>query len=91
MKHRLFIFNRVDLHTFILYLPKDRSLQRLHQNYAAVILLRSRSPVLQTSRQSYLSFAPVSKDIICKNLVKVFWGKEWRGGIWNVIFEFPIN
>lgn len=75
LQHRLFIFSRVDVPTFILYLPKGRSLQRLHQNYAAVILLRARYPVLQSPRHGYLSFALVSKDIIFKNL-KVFGGTE---------------
>lgn len=51
---RLFSFKKLDLHNFILYLPKDRSLQRLYQNFAAIILLRDRAPVLQSSKQGYL-------------------------------------
>ena len=59
-------------------------LQRLHQNYAAIILLRARSSLLQSSGQGYLIFALVSEDIICRNLVRDF-GAQSRGEGFGVL------
>lgn len=36
-------------------------------------------PSLDPIRQGSRSTALISKDRICKNLGKVFWGKKWRG------------
>ena len=88
--HRWFVFNKANLLTFILYLLKDSLVTKASPKLRSCHSSQSQILSLQSSGQGYLIFALVSKDIICRNLVKDF-GAEWRGGLWSVILEFLIN